>query len=356
VTLSASALRLGVVFVGVPVRHRVTMTNLSSIPVDFRVDPYVGALAPDAPPPSAKDKAARGGPLPAPSLFELAPSERVGILAPRESRELELLFTPRAAGAVDAALLAIDVLGMPHPLGVELHMLIRDVTVAYALVDDATGRVIPLPATASGGGESAAAGGRGAADEAAARLAAVGTATSARAGALAARLGGFAARGRRSSAVALAALGNLVAAAGAAAGAGDDAEGEGAAAAAAARAAEDADAVFAATMDAMDDALRADPVARAIRTAFARSRAMGARIGAAPPLDFLAAGARGAQPLLGRRSFTLHAINLSGIAARLTLGADALGAPDRAEGLEAAEAAAAAERTDDAVGAPWPAL
>jgi hypothetical protein len=152
-TLSPPSLSLGLVFLHVPSVHRVTLANRSFLPAAWKFSPYVGALPPDPPgsrvstPPKVGPRARRR-PM-APSPFELSADVTAGVLPPRAEVTLTLTITPRRVGDVSGALAAVDVEGMAGPLGLSISLLARGVTLAYALVDDATGLVVPAP---GGGG------------------------------------------------------------------------------------------------------------------------------------------------------------------------------------------------------------
>jgi hypothetical protein len=263
VVLSAHSMSLGVVFLGIPVRHSVTITNACNLEVEYRLDPYVGALAPPQLAVNGRLQAPAGGAAaarkkmkrPGDPMREAVPSKfqldfepgTAGTLGPKESRTITLVFTPRLVGKVAGALFACDVVGMPHPLGVSVDMLVKGVTVAYALVDDATGLVLrPPPAPAA-------------------------------AAAVAASSASAAETGDSSSS----------------------------------SSSDDLEKHFAESMANVDESLRHDPVVRQILDAYERAGELGATLDRVPDIVFGTAG--GPLPLLTRRSVSLHILNLSGI-------------------------------------------
>ena len=142
IALSHHVLSLGVAFVGMPITRRVTLTNLCAMVVDFTLDPYVGAKAPDSPRRARSARSSRA--VAEPAAYRVDASALSGSIAARGSFDIELCFTPLVAGAVDA-LLAFDIPGMVFPLAMNLTFVARNVTLAYAIIDDASGCVAPRP-------------------------------------------------------------------------------------------------------------------------------------------------------------------------------------------------------------------
>jgi hypothetical protein len=181
-SLSTHKLILGVVFLGVPVKTSFKVTNLCNLSVDFKLDGYVGCKAPpsngmsfstssesSAISSEAKSKAALGllmggGGLSKKKALQGPPVSKFdvsfehlpardgsgggvgsGRLGPKQEIEVFVTFTPRFEGVIKDHFIACDVIGMQHPLGINVEALARGLTLAYSLVDDATGFVIPLP-------------------------------------------------------------------------------------------------------------------------------------------------------------------------------------------------------------------
>ncbi|KAA0171166.1 hypothetical protein FNF28_00932 [Cafeteria roenbergensis] len=82
-----------------------------------------------------RGKAARRALPVAPFDASVLPS-RSGVLGEKESREFTLVVTPRMAVAKLSSLCALDVEGVPGPVGVALEGVVRPLTVAFAVVDD----------------------------------------------------------------------------------------------------------------------------------------------------------------------------------------------------------------------------
>ena len=310
--LSTHKLILGIVFLGVPVRTSFKITNLCNLSVDFKLDGYVGCK----PPPSdrsnvlassdpssisseAKSKAAlgllmggggfnnkkaqQGSPV---SKFEISfehPPAKDGSgggvgsgrLGPKQEIEVFVTFTPRCEGVIKDHLIACDVIGMQHPLGISVEALARGLTLAYSLVDDATGFVVPLPHRSSLSSHPTVATEKTIAKKSlfpSKSVSLVETETQ-----------------------------EIV----------------------------DMDAVFKKSMDDIDASLQKDPAVLQIKDAIARAERYGASIGRIPDILFSNPHFNLHSPtiedildavplsLLQRRSFTLHVLNLSGIPTHL---------------------------------------
>ena len=195
-SLSPLALSLGVAFVGVPVTRRITIQNLCALNVEWKIDPYVGFVPPPAgedvhhalvlarerrdearrPASSSSSSSASasllllqdphhphqqttrsGSPRSRRPVRQTAPNapyhisatpSSFGSLGPLESLEIELTITPLSVGRVDS-FIAIDIAGAPLPLALAFSATVRDVTLAFAFIDNATGVVGPASADAA---------------------------------------------------------------------------------------------------------------------------------------------------------------------------------------------------------------
>ncbi|CAM9236760.1 unnamed protein product, partial [Laminaria digitata] len=112
-------LDLGTAYVGVPVRRRVSMVNLSNLEARFKWD--------------------RPGGAPASFELELVPDS--GVLKGREAN-VELRYTARSAGPVEEVY-ACHVFGMAQPLGFAMKAKNRGPTLSFGLVED--GEKAPRP-------------------------------------------------------------------------------------------------------------------------------------------------------------------------------------------------------------------
>ena len=190
--LSPLGLPLGAVFVGVPVTRMITVQNLCALSIEWKVDPYVGFVAPahdvrvaldlalvardermaseNKKTAAAAAAAAAAGDLSPGARSRSRPRSRPtsphshrpkraaaqvasfhvatsvaphGTLGPLESVQIELTITPLATGRVES-FIAVDITGAPLPLALAFSATVRDVTLAFAVVDDATGVVAPF--------------------------------------------------------------------------------------------------------------------------------------------------------------------------------------------------------------------
>jgi hypothetical protein len=315
--LSTHKLMLGVVFLGVPVRTSFKVKNLCNLSVDFKLDGYVGCKPPlsdkknvstssDLISSEAKSKAALGLLMgsggfnkkkvqgPPVSKFEISfehspakdgSGEGVGSgrLGPKQEIEVFVTFNPRCEGLIKDHLIACDVIGMQHPLGITVEALARGLTLAYSIVDDATGFVIPLSPHSHDATISTAL----ATDKVSSK--------------------------KTTTLLPLKSSSSL-----------DTSE------------VLDMDAAFKKSMDDIDASLQDDPAVLQIKDAIARAERYGASIGRIPDLLFSTPHFNLHSPtiehileaiplgLLQRRSFTLHVLNLSGIPTHLRANAQKL--------------------------------
>lgn len=340
VSLSYHELSLGVVFLGVPLRHSITLTNECNLDVKYKWDPYVGALQPAvmggrgasaASSATSAPSTASGGQKRAKrssavraqqSKFELSFTPANGVLAPREKLTIHLTFIPRAVGVVDKSLFACDVKGMQYPLGCTVNMLVKGVTVAYALVDDATGCVIPMPPQppamkpAAIKATPAPAPASGAVSASASVVLEDGSVVDAASDAHAQhRENAKPSTAQKSMSKAAAALVGTALAERLSSG-GEESS--------------DLDSNFGSSLAAMDPLLRNDPVVKAIEDAYERAGEIGASIGRIPDIAFGSADAP--LGLMDRRSLSLHILNLSGIPTGFTMSAQHFGAYEQNNG------------------------